>query len=107
VMQFGEMPIRKDKLKRWVANTEQDLTALKTYVDGLIVPVDNNSAQTLYSSLRTAMQTAMEHLESLKDLSVQKRLANTKIGREALSIHDAMVEIGKIGGQLMQAVTHQ
>jgi hypothetical protein len=100
VMQFGEMPIRKDKLQRYLDGSEQTMVALQSYVDALIVPADNAQAQSIYSDLRFAMQNAQDHLSRLKDLSSQKRLVNVKIGREALSIHDAMTAIERDRSQL-------
>ncbi len=93
VMQMGEMPIRRDRLVRYLNQSEETLKALQTYVDALIIPADNGAAQAVYTELRTSMQTADESFAQLKELSSMKRLTNTKIGRAALNIHDAMSAI--------------
>lgn len=104
VMQFGEMPIRRDKLLRFLAESEQTLAALQSYVDALGIPTDKTESWgTIHGAMRLTMQDAQDHLAKLKDLSAQKKLANGKIGREALKIYDAMGQLEKQRAQLLEA----
>lgn len=95
VMQFGEMPIRRDRLARFVSETEQNIAALQSYVDALIIPAEKTEAATAYGALRTSMETAQQQLTRLKELSAPKRLVNLKIGRAAMAINNAMADIDK------------
>lgn len=105
VMQFGELPIRKDKLQRFLAESEQNLAALQSYVDGLVLPRETSSSlEESLSSMRVTMQSAQEHMQRLKELSSQKRLLNIKIGKEALKIYDAMTSLEKQKTQMLEAV---
>lgn len=100
VMQMGEMPIRRDRLNRYLSQSEQNISAAQTYIDGLIIPAENSAATTAYTSLRSSMAVAQEHLAQLKELSAQKRLMNKPIGREALAIFDAITEVEKSRSEL-------
>lgn len=105
VMQMGEMPIHRNKLNKWIENNEQNVAALQTYVDALIVPPGNEEAAGIYNDLRNSLQSAQEHLSALKELSVAKRLINTKIGREALALHDAIAAMERRRSQLAVIAT--
>lgn len=106
VMQFGEMPIRRNKLDRFIADSEQNLAALQTYVDGLVLPPGQTEPlSSTYNSMHATMAEAQAHLQILKELASQKRLANVKIGREALKIFDAMAQIEKQKSTLLDTVT--
>jgi hypothetical protein len=102
VMQMGEMPIRRDRLERYMNNSEQSITALQSYVDALMVPNDNGKAQLAYTDLKAQMASAQDHLSRLKELAAMKRLSNMKIGREALAIHDAIAAMQRDRSQLAQ-----
>jgi hypothetical protein len=101
VMQFGEMPIRRNRLDQWVSQNEQNITALQSYVDALIIPEDKlPEVIDIFNSLRRSMQDAQDHLSILKELSAAKRLSNGKIGRQAVYIFDAMTAISKDRSQM-------
>jgi hypothetical protein len=102
VMQFGEMPIRRDRLERYINDTEQSIVALQSYVDALIVPSQNTQAHETYARVRMDLQNAQDHLIRLKELASMKKLLNGRIGREALTIHDAMGAIDRSRAQLAQ-----
>ncbi len=103
VMQMGELPIRKDRLDRFITETEQNIAALQSYVDALQIPAEKApSLDPVYVSMRDTMQEAQDHLTKLKDLSSAKRLVNGKIGKEALRIYDAMGQLEKQRSQLLK-----
>lgn len=100
VMQMGEMPIRRERLNRYLSESEQNIIAAQSYIDGLIIPPENAPATDAYTSLRSAMATAQEHLAQLKALSAQKRLLNKPIGRAALAVFDALTAVEKNRSEL-------
>jgi hypothetical protein len=102
VMQMGEMPIRKDRLDRYVSESEQNIAALQNYVDALQIPAEKSPAlDPVYVTIRATMDEAQLHLAKLKELSAAKRLKNGPIGKEALKIYDAMQKLEKQRGQLL------
>ena len=104
VMQFGEMPIRRAKLEAWLADSDQSIKALQTYVDALILPEGISSdASQAYSELKSSMEVAQDHMARLKELASAKRLLNNRIAKEALKIHDTMAEMQREKSTLMQA----
>jgi hypothetical protein len=105
VMQLGELPMRKNKLDRWISDLDHNITAMQGYIDGLIIPAEPSpSAATAYAALRAANQSAQEHLALLKELASHKTPSNKKVGRQALFIYDAMSEIEKQQRELSTSV---
>lgn len=103
VMQFGDLPMRRDRLERWVTENDQNVAALQSYIDALALPADKaESMKELYASMRATMQQAQDALTQLKDLSGQKRLPNIKIGKAALRIYDAMGKLQKQRDEMLQ-----
>jgi hypothetical protein len=102
VLQMGELPIRKDRLERYMSETEQNIAALQSYVDALQIPAEKAGAMDpIFGTLRATMDEVQEHLTKLKDLSSAKRLKNGPIAKEALRIYDAMTKLEKQRGQLL------
>jgi hypothetical protein len=104
VMQMGELPIRREKLNKFLSDTEQTIVVLQNNIDALQIPPDSEPAlATIHGAMRTTMTEVQDHLAKLKELSQAKRLANGKIGREALKIYDAMAQLEKQRAQLFEA----
>lgn len=104
VMQFGELPIRRAKLEAFLSDSEQNIKALQTYIDALILPDGISSdASQAYSELKASMEVVQDHLGKLKELSSAKKLANTRIAKEALKIHDTISDMQRQKSSLMQA----
>lgn len=108
VMQMGEMPIRKDRLDRYMSETEQNIAALQNYMDALQIPPTKASAlDPVYTSMRATMDTVNAELDKLKELSAAKRLNNTKIAKAALHIYDAMTKLEKQRNQMLALANPQ
>ncbi len=106
VMQFGEMPMRRERLARFVCESEQSIKALKNYVDALIIPEDKmDQFASIWNNVLSTVADAQEHLAKLKELSSEKKLRNTKIGREALAIHDDMTGLEKSRALMLELIT--
>jgi hypothetical protein len=105
VMKMGYMPMHKDKLARWIANTQQNIDALQSYVDALIIP-STASADTgpAYTALKSSMKRAQLHFQLLKELSEQKRPPNERIAAEAATVHDTMDQILKERSVIQQLI---
>lgn len=104
VMQMGELPIRKDRLDRYMYETEKNIEVLQNYMDALQIPPEKaKRVDPVYTSMRDTMQTVGAELEKLKTLSGAKRLNNLKIAKSALHIYDAMNKLEKQRADLMVA----
>jgi hypothetical protein len=102
------MPIRRDKLLTYIADSEQQLAALRSYLDALIIPDGKADALSgVWSGMRSQMQIAEEHLQALKELSQAKKLVNGKIGKEALAIHDSLASLDKSREKVLAIVQAQ
>lgn len=102
VMQMGELPIRKERLDRYMNESEQNIAALQNYIDALQIPPDKAATlDPVYEQMRATMQDAQDHLAKLRDLSAAKRLKNGPIAKEALRIYDAMTKLEKQRNQLL------
>lgn len=108
VMQFGQMPIRRDKLLTYIADSEAQLAALRSYLDALIIPDGKSDALSgVWAGMRSQMQIAEGHLQALKELSQAKKLVNGKIGKEALAIHDSLSSLDRSREQVLAIVQAQ
>lgn len=102
VMQMGELPIRKERLDRYMNESEQNIAALQNYIDALQIPPDKAATlDPVHEQMRATMQDAQDHLAKLRDLSSAKRLKNGPIAKEALRIYDAMTKLEKQRNQLL------
>jgi hypothetical protein len=108
IMQMGEMPIRRDRLERYLSESEQNIAALQSYVDALQVPSEKDEKiDAVYVSMRATMDDVQANLAKLKELSAMKRLSNGKIGKTALKIYDAMGQLEKQRSQILALANAQ
>lgn len=109
-MQMGEMPARKDKVDRFIANAEDAVKALRSQVDGLIIPEGApQDLHNLWQGMQSTMKVAEDNISTMRELSNQtpsgKEEINKKdakpIGRAAMKIYDSMTALDKMRTQIL------
>ena len=108
-MQLGDLPARKEKVERFIVNAEESIKALKSQVDGLIIP-EGSAAElsNLWRGMQSTMKVAETNIGVMRDLSAQtpsgKEEINKKdskqIGRAALKVYDSMTALDKMRTQM-------
>lgn len=105
VLKMGEMPMRRKRLDKWVADAEATILSMESHMNALIIPHDKEQAvEQSWKDLRQCIQTSLDHVQKLKELSQNKSLINKEIGREALQIFDGMNEMDKYRNQVMKVL---
>ncbi len=107
--QVGELPARKDRVENFIASAADAVKALRTHVDGLIIPEGSPEEMTnLWKGMQSTMQAAENNIASMKSLldetPVKKGEIKQKdakpLGRAAMKIYDSMTALEKIRAQL-------
>lgn len=108
-MQIGELPARKDRVEGFLSAEEDAIKALRSHVDGLIVP--EGSAEdlvNLWKGMQSAMQAAESNISSMRELVSQTPVKRGEIkqkdakplGRAALKVYDSMTALEKMRSQM-------
>ena len=109
-MQIGEQPARRDKVDRFVASAEEAIKALRSQVDGLIIPDGSpDELHNLWQGMQSTMKVAETNITTMRDLANQtpasKEEINKKdakqIGRAALKVYDSMTALDKMRTQIL------
>lgn len=109
-MQMGEAPARRDKVDRFIANAEDAVKALRSQVDGLIIPEGSpQDLHNLWQGMQSTMAAAEANINSMRELANQtpanKEEINRKdakqIGRAALKVYDSMTALDKMRTKIL------
>jgi hypothetical protein len=109
-MQLGEMPARRDKVDRFIANAEDAVKALRSQIDGLIIPEGSpQELHNIWTGMQSTMKAAETNIGSMRELANQtpanKEEINRKdakqIGRAALKVYDSMTALDKMRTQIL------
>jgi hypothetical protein len=109
MVQAGELPARKDKVEAFLSAAEDGMKALRSHVDGLIIPEGSSEAMTnLWHGMQSSMQAAENNINSMRELVSQvpvkkgeiKQKEAKPIGQAALKVYDSMTALGKMRNQL-------
>lgn len=109
-MQLGEAPARRDKVDRFIANAEDAIKALRSQVDGLIIPEGSpQDLHNLWQGMQSTMKVAETNIGSMRELAnltpANKEEINKKdakqIGRAALKVYDSMTALDKMRTQIL------
>lgn len=107
-VQIGELPARKDKLESFLSGSEQAMKALRSHVDGLIVPEGDERLANLWKGMQSTMQAAEKNIISMRALIEQTSAKRGEIkqkdakpfGQAALKVYDSMTALEKIRTQM-------
>lgn len=109
-MQLGEAPARKEKVDRFLVTAEEALKALKTQVDGLIIPEGApEDLHNLWSGMQSTMKVAETNVAAMRELANLQppkreeipRKDAKQIGRAALKVYDSMTALDKMRTQIL------
>jgi len=116
IVMAGELPARKDKVEAFLSTVEDGIKALKTHVDGLIIPEGSADEMTkLWQSMQGAMQTAETNIATMREIVAQvpakkgeiKQKDAKPLGRAALKVYDSMTELIKARKQMDSMVKRE
>lgn len=108
-VQIGELPARKDRVEAFLSTAEEAMKALRSHVDGLIIPEGSpEEMQNLWRGMQTSMQAAENNINSMRELISQTPVKKGEIkqkdakplGRAALKVFDSMTALQKMRSQL-------
>lgn len=108
-MQIGELPARKDRVENFLSVAEDAVKALRSHVDGLIVPDDSaEDLRNLWKGMQSTMQNAENNIASMRELLAQTPVKKDEIkqkdakplGRAALKVYDSMTALEKMRSRM-------
>lgn len=108
-VQIGELPARKDKVDEFLSIAEQSMKALRTHVDGLIIPEGSpEDMHNLWKGMQSTMQAAENNINAMRALVAEipakkgeiKQKDAKPLGQAALKVYDSMTALEKMRGQL-------
>jgi hypothetical protein len=109
IVQAGELPARKDRVDAFISAAEQGIKALRTHVDGLIVPEGSSEEMiNLWRGMQSSMQAAEGNINTMRELVAQAPIKRGEIkqkdakplGQAALKVYDSMTALTKMRNQL-------
>ncbi len=112
-IQLGELPARLDRVEGFLQAAESAIKALKTHVDGLIIPEDSHEKlMNLWKGMQSTMNAAENNINSMRELVAQvpakkgeiKQKNAKPLGRAALKVYDSMTALEKIRSQMDEIV---
>lgn len=107
--QVGELPARKDRVEAFISTAADGVKALRTHVDGLIIPEGSPEEMTnLWKGMQSTMAAAENNISTMKTLLEETPVKKGEIkqkdakplGRAAMKVYDSMTALEKIRGQL-------
>jgi hypothetical protein len=107
--QIGELPARKDRVESFLSAEEDAIKALRSHVDGLIVPEGSSEdLVNLWKGMQSTMQAAENNINSMRELVAQTPVKRGEIkqkdakplGRAALKVYDSMTALEKMRSQM-------
>lgn len=107
--QIGELPARKDRVDAFLTAAEQAIKALRTHVDGLIIPEGSSlDMVNLWKGMQSSMLAAENNITTMKDLVAQtpskkgqiKQKDAKPLGRAALKVYDSMTALEKMRSRI-------
>ena len=113
IVQAGELPARKDKVEAFLSTAESTMKALRTHVDGLIIPENSPEKMTnLWRGMHSSMQAAENNITAMRDIVSQvpvkkgeiKQKDAKPLGRAALKVYDSMTALAKMRDQLEEMI---
>ncbi len=108
-MQMGELPARKDRVDGFLSSAEEAMKALRSHVDGLIIPEGSSEDMTnLWKGMQSSMQAAENNIVAMRELVAQIPVKKGEIkskdakpmGRAALKVYDSMTALEKMRSKL-------
>jgi hypothetical protein len=108
-MQMGELPARMDRMESFLSSSEESMKALKTHVDGLIIPEGSSEEMNnLWRGMQSTMNAAESNIATMRTLLAEMPVKKNEIrqkdvkplGRAALKVYDSMTALEKMRGQL-------
>lgn len=108
-IQIGELPARKDRVDAFISSAVDAIKALRSHVDGLIIPEGSpEDMVNLWKGMQSTMQAAENNINSMKDLVAEvpvkrgeiKQKEAKPLGRAALKIYDSMTALEKMRSRL-------
>jgi hypothetical protein len=109
MVQAGELPARKDKAEAFLSTAEAGMKALRTHVDGLIIPEGASEDMTnLWHGMQSSMQAGENNITAMREIVNQlpakkgeiKQKDAKPLGRAALKVYDSMTALRKMKDQL-------
>ena len=111
--QIGELPARRDRVDAFLSNAEQAVKALRSHVDGLIIPEGSSlDMVNLWKGMQSSMLAAENNISSMKELVAQTPVKKGEIkqkdakplGRAALKVYDSMTALEKMRSRMDEMV---
>ncbi|MBX9722112.1 MAG: hypothetical protein K2X81_12000 [Candidatus Obscuribacterales bacterium] len=108
-MQMGSLPARRDKMESFISTAEEIIKALRTHVDGLIIPEGSKEEMNnLWKGMQSSMQAAENNIATMRELVNQvpgkkneiKQKDAKPIGQAALHVYDSMTALEKMRSQI-------
>lgn len=108
-MQIGELPARKKQVESFLSLAEDAIKALRSHVDGLIIPEGSKEEMTnLWKGMQSTMAAAETKIAEMRGIVSQvpekkgeiKQKDAKPLGRAALSVYDSMTALEKMRRQL-------
>ncbi|MBX9687408.1 MAG: hypothetical protein K2X27_11945 [Candidatus Obscuribacterales bacterium] len=108
-IQIGELPARKDRVDNFLSSAEDSIKALRSHVDGLIIPEGSpEDMLNLWRGMQSSMQAAEGNINSMRELLAQTTVKRGEIkqkdakplGRAALKVYDSMSALEKMRAKL-------